>query len=118
MKLDEMNVTSPLLDLLSIGAENAKTAKELGSILNWNDTEIRHEVNRLRKSGVPICASPHGYKGYYMPSCRSEAAYYGKQFRARLADAQRACAVFSQFLDDGEQEQQNEKPPSANGGKG
>ena len=99
MALSDFNVTSPLLPLLGVGVENARTGKELGNILGWRDSEVRSEVNRLRKMGVPICASVYGCKGYYLPANSREAIIYGRQFRARLADAQKACAVFSQFVD-------------------
>ena len=99
MNLTMINVESPLLPLLGVGAENARTARELGGILDWRGEEVRREINRLRKAGVPVCASCFGSRGYYLPSCNAEAKVYGRQFRARLADAEKACAVFAQFED-------------------
>jgi len=107
--MKKVNIESKLLPLLSTGIDAAKTGKELADLLGWSEPEIRKEINRLRKAGVPVCTSTYGFKGYYLPNSTAQAVAFGKQFRNRLADAQKACDVFDQFFDveDGDNEKQN-----------
>jgi len=96
----DLKALSPLLDILGVGTENARSSKELGNILGWKEAAVGTEINRLRKLGVPICVSVHGFKGYFLPSCRNESKSYERQFRNRLIDAQAAWEVFSQYMND------------------
>lgn len=49
-----------LLELLGIGSENARTAKELGKLLNLESRTVMQEIHNLRIQGNLICANQHG----------------------------------------------------------
>lgn len=45
------------------GEKNIVKAQELGARLERNSETVRGYINELRKEGVPICSSKHGF--YY-----------------------------------------------------
>ena len=54
-----MKQNKPLIltDYLSVGEENAITAKDLAKYLGWNERDITITVNALRKQGTLICSN-------------------------------------------------------------
>ena len=60
MKKDEL---SSYLKVSCTGAKNARSACELRSALRMSENELRRNVNRLRREGVPIASDSRGY--YY-----------------------------------------------------
>ena len=50
-----------IYELLSEGAENAKTGRELSQQLGCNIRIITEKVARERREGQPICAAANGY---------------------------------------------------------
>lgn len=116
MVFNVSKVVSPLLDVLKVGIENAITGRDLGDLVGMSGAEVRKEVSRLRKLGVPVCASTHGIAGYYLPATQGEAEFFRRKFAKRIAETQAAYEVFKQFANTNEQSK--EKPPFADGGKG
>lgn len=77
-------------ELLSTGAENARTAKELCFQLgidakDWR--KISKAVERERREGKPICASSDSkYPGYYKPADREELERYIARLHMRAGE--------------------------------
>ena len=62
-----------IFEYLTTGAENAKSGKELCSLLNVTPRDITLMVERDRRAGQPICASSNSKKpGYYLAATREE----------------------------------------------
>lgn len=84
-------------ELLSEGAENARTAKDLCCQLGISEKDWRivsKAVERERREGKPICASSNSkFPGYYKPASREELERYinrlykrgGEIFKTRRA---------------------------------
>ena len=74
-----------LLDYLSRGQENAKTATELQALLGYRtQREVTKEVHRLRKSGEVICSSTHDPFGYFLPENNSDVLRFKRQMLSRI----------------------------------
>jgi len=80
-----------LLDLLSEGEENAKTARELMTGLGYdNDRSVAADVAQLRKRGEIICcANDSGVKGYFLPASRSDVEKFVRRTENRLREIER-----------------------------
>ena len=54
-----MKQNKPLIltDYLSVGEQNAITAKDLARLLGWNERDVTITVNALRKQGELICSN-------------------------------------------------------------
>jgi len=92
-----------LVDLLSVGAENAKTAKELCKLLGWKTTRaVTLEVHRLREvENVLICSScKSGQEGYYLHADRNDVADFSRQMHSRIRHIQKAVAGADAYLQD------------------
>lgn len=87
-----------LIDFLSVGEENAVTAKELSKILNWNTREVTIAVNALRKQGEIICSSGNGF---YLPSDDSDVRCFIRQMNSRIADMTKAMKPAEEYLKNG-----------------
>ena len=75
-----------LFDLLPIGRESAITARELKVLAGAKSTrEITLEVERLRKSGIAVCASCDTARpGFYIAESASELSDYLRSLDRRL----------------------------------
>ena len=63
-----MKKNKPLIltDYLSVGAQNAITAKDLARLLGWNERDVTITINALRKQGELICSSTQS--GFWLPA--------------------------------------------------
>ena len=70
-----------IYELLTTGAENAKTGKELSRILNVHIRDIGLMVERERRDGQPICATSSGKNpGYYLAATQEEMQSYCRSY--------------------------------------
>lgn len=79
-----------LLDLLSEGEENAKTARELLPLLGYDSIrEVAAEVARLRKAGnIICCAGDSGNKGYYLPANSEDVKRFVRRTESRIKETE------------------------------
>ena len=93
-------------ELLTTGADNAKTGKELCKILNLKPRDITLIVERERREGKPICASSNGNNpGYYLAATQEEMQSYCKSLFHRAGEihkTRRACLKAAENLPHGE----------------
>ena len=54
-----------VFEILTEGAENARTGKEICGILNITMRELTAIVERERRAGAPICANTGDPPGYF-----------------------------------------------------
>lgn len=71
-----------IIDFLESGRENARSGRELCSILNVTIRELQCLIRRARKDGAPICAATGGKPGYYLAEdCQEMLNYCGSLYR-------------------------------------
>ncbi len=89
-----------IIDILSFGKENAKSARYLQSILGYRYVrEVTSEINRLRKKGVIICSSTDATSpGYYFPSDEKEIYEFVRQMDSRIKDMSLAVSSAKEAL--------------------
>jgi len=89
-----------LLDLLSEGRENAKTARELMLPLGFDNVrEVAAEIARLRKAGTIICSvTDSDVKGYYLPSCRDDIIRFVRKTESRIRETEKMLQSARDFL--------------------
>lgn len=96
-------------ELLSYGAGNTRTGKELAKALNCDIRTVTEQIERERRQGQPICAAPTGENaGYYLAETPEELENYcnrlyhrgGELFKTRRA----LLAVLEQLRAKREQE--------------
>lgn len=94
-----------IYELLTTGAENAKTGKELSRILNVHIRDIGLMVERERRDGQPICATSSGKNpGYYLAATQEEMQSYCKSLFHRAGEihkTRRACLKAAEKLPHG-----------------
>ena len=96
-----MTSTPKIINLLSEGRENAKTAKELVNLLDYRSTrEISKEINSLRNAGwVILSTTENDNPGYYLPSEKSEVQHFVRAMRSRVREIEKAVASAENELD-------------------
>lgn len=73
-----------IYDVLSKGAANAQTGRELAEQFNCNIRDISKAIEKERREGKPICANARGkYAGYYIAETPEELEAYCKQLYHR-----------------------------------
>lgn len=87
----KQETTVRIYDHLLFGKENAMTADELANALGfcgrWKNRDVTRQIERERKSGLPICATCSAqYRGYYRPASDAEYLEYIHQFEHRHAE--------------------------------
>lgn len=83
-----------IFELLSEGAENARTGKELAEFLNCKPRDISAIVERERRQGKPICASTGSNPGYFLAANQEEMQRYCNSLMHRAGEihkTRRAC---------------------------
>lgn len=89
-----------IFELLNVGEENARTAKELAKFLNTDQRIISVWVERERRAGKPICACCDGSKrGYYIPATRADMERYCKRLQHRAGEIFKTRAACLATLD-------------------
>ena len=88
-----------LTDYLSIGEQNAITAKELARLLGLNEREITYTVNALRKKGVLICSNTQS--GFFFFFDDTDIKDFVRQMNSRIIDMQKAMNPAVEYLNNG-----------------
>lgn len=84
-----------LINFLSVGAENAITAKELSNLLNTNVRNITLEINSLRKRGIIICSKANGY---FFPADEVDVVEFCRRTNSRIRDIKSIIKPAEKFL--------------------
>ena len=93
-----------LTDYLSVGEENAITAKQLAKYLGWNERDVTITVNALRKQGTLICSNTQSgfwQSGFWLPADDRDVAEFIRQMKGRIKDMQRAMKPAIEYLKNG-----------------
>ena len=81
-------------EILSEGAENALTSREICEILHLSARELTAAVERERRAGIPICASTGKNPGYFLATHKEEMNAYCNSLRHRAIEifkTRKAC---------------------------
>ena len=74
-------------ELLMVGEENAKTARDLARIVGTKPREISRMIERERRQGKTICASVNSKKpGYFLPKDKADFAAYCRRLEHRYKE--------------------------------
>lgn len=65
-----------IAEYLAPGAENARTARDLASVLGIPARRVTAEIERERGEGYPICADSRQIKGYYLAADSTQLLEY------------------------------------------
>ena len=69
------------------GAENARTGRELASLLKIDIRDVARHVEKERRDGAPICAGAMGsHKGYYLAADQEELTAYCGRLQKRAGE--------------------------------
>lgn len=90
-----------IAELLSVGAENPTTGKELAAVIGCDIRDITAAVERERRQGQPICAASGENPGYYLAADAAELEKYCNRLHHRAAELyktrQALLAVLKQY---------------------
>ena len=82
-----------LVDFLRTGRNNAITAGRLADLSSCSVREISKSVEVLRRRGVPICASCHDPRGYYLAADPQELQQYISSLDGRIKEVRTTRAA-------------------------
>ena len=89
-----------IYEVLDIGAENARSAKELAQMLNTDRRSVSILVEKERRAGKAICATCDSKTpGYYIPASREEMEHYCNRLRHRAGEIFKTRAACLKTLD-------------------
>ena len=88
-----------LTDYLSVGEENAITAKDLAKYLGWTERDITITVNALRKQGTLICSNTQS--GFWLPADDRDIEQFVRGMQGRIKDMQKAMKPAIEYLNGG-----------------
>ena len=87
-------------ELLSTGASNAISARELAQILDTDRRSVSALVERERRAGKPICANCNSRNPvYFIPATRGEMAEYCRQLKHRAGEIYKTRAACLKVLE-------------------
>ena len=89
-----------LTDYLSVGEENAITAKQLAKYLGWNERDVTITVNALRKQGTLICSNTQS--GFWLPADDRDIEQFVRGMQSRITDMQKAMKPAIEYLNGGD----------------
>ena len=69
-----------IFEILSEGAENARTGKEICKLLNITARDLTAAIERERRAGKPICASTGSNPGYFLAANQEECSGIAKAY--------------------------------------
>lgn len=82
-------------DYLFIGAENARTGKEICNLLGIKARDLTVAIERERRQGKPICASTDAKNpGYFLAADKAEMERFCESLKHRAGEihkTRRAC---------------------------
>lgn len=73
-------------ELLAEGAENARTGRELATVLQCSLRDITEQIERERRDGKPICAASGDNPGYYLAADADELQSYCDRLKGRAIE--------------------------------
>lgn len=73
-----------IADYLREGQENATPRRRLMALTDLSDRDVRREIERERRDGIPILAD--NLTGYYLPSCEEERRRFVRSMRSRALE--------------------------------
>lgn len=92
-------MNSNIMDFLSTGAENAKTAKELMRLAGYTDARtVTREIHILRVKGKIICSDNGIIQGFYLPANDDEVLRFYMQMKSRIKQIQNAIKATEDYL--------------------
>lgn len=94
-----------IYEILSQGAENARTGKELCHILGITARDLTIAIERERRQGQPICANTGSNPGYFLAANQEEMQRYCNSLMHRAGEihkTRRACIKTIEKLPAGE----------------
>ena len=96
-----MKQNKPLIltDYLSVGEQNAITAKDLARLLGWNERDVTITVNALRKQGELICSNTQSV--FWLPADDEDIKSFVRQMNGRIKDMQKAMKPAVEYLKNG-----------------
>ena len=96
-----MKQNKPLIltDYLSVGEQNAITAKDLARLLGWNERDVTITINALRKQGELICSSTQS--GFWLPADDRDIEQFVRGMQGRIKDMQKAMKPAIEYLNGG-----------------
>ena len=83
-----------IYEMLSKGAENAKTGREICQQLHIDMRGLTATIEQERRAGYPICASTGTIPGYFLAADKEEMQRYCAALAHReeeIAKTRRAC---------------------------
>ncbi len=83
-----------IADYLAEGRDNARTGKEICTLLHITARDLTAAIERERREGQPICASTGKNPGYYLAENREEMQRYCNSLHHRAGEiykTRRAC---------------------------
>ena len=76
-----------IADFLFTGKDNARTGRDLATLLHCNIREVAAAIERERRQGKPICASNDPLRpGYYLAETQEELQKYCGQLDRRAGE--------------------------------
>jgi hypothetical protein len=87
-----------ITELLNVGAENARTGKELASILGCDLRDITATIERERRKGKPICAGSGENPGYYLAADAEELEQYCGRLKHRAKELYKTLGALQNSL--------------------
>lgn len=97
-------------ELLTEGRENARTGRELATVLGCDIRDITAQVERERRAGQPICAAMREPAGYFLPANADELERYCNLLHKRAGElykTRRALIKVLEQIRDEKQEDDN-----------
>lgn len=73
-------------ELLAEGAENARTGRDLATVLQCSLRDITEQIERERRDGKPICAASGDNPGYYLAADADELQSYCDRLKGRAIE--------------------------------
>lgn len=88
-----------IYEVLSEGAENARTGRELCSILGISARDLTIAIERERRQGRPICANTSANPGYFLAANKTEMQQYCNSLNRRVKEIQKTRAARLKTMD-------------------
>ena len=89
-----------IYEILSEGAENARTGKEICKALNITARDLTLAIERERRAGRPICASTGGTPGYFLAANREEMQRFCNSLYHRAGEIHKTRNACMKTLED------------------
>ena len=89
-----------IFEILSEGAENARTGKEICKLLNITARDLTAAIERERRAGKPICASTGSNPGYFLAANQEEMQRYCKSLLHRAGEIHKTRQACIKAMED------------------